>query len=56
MIKFTFKKFDSILYIVETGQKNYPAIKLYEKHGFKLVKEWLTDINIMKVKLEKTNY
>ena len=56
LIKFTFKKFDSILYIVETGQKNYPAIKLYEKHGFKLVKEWLTDINIMKVKLEKTNY
>lgn len=56
LIKFTFKKFDSILYIVETGQKNYPAIKLYEKHGFKLVKEWLTDINIIKVKLEKTNY
>jgi hypothetical protein len=42
--------------LLKLDKKNYPAIKLYEKHGFKLVKEWLTDINIIKVKLEKTNY
>ncbi len=57
LILYTFQNFKSTLYIVETGQKNKPAIKLYEKHGFELVKEWLTDINIIKVKLEKkTNY
>lgn len=38
---------------VETGLDNYPAVKLYERFGFKQTKKYLTDVGIMKVVFEK---
>ena len=40
---------------VETGLKNIPAVKLYESFGFKKVKEWLTDHNVIKIRLSLKN-
>lgn len=56
LMEFVFETFDSNLYVVETGLKNEPATKLYEKFGFKPVKQWDTDHGVRKVKFErKTN-
>lgn len=53
LLKFVFSSFDSELFMVETGVDNGPAIKLYEKFGFKEVKQWNTDHGIRKVRFEK---
>ncbi|WP_456459448.1 GNAT family N-acetyltransferase [Reichenbachiella sp.] len=39
---------------VETASANMPAIKLYQKHGYVLIDQWMTSFNIEKVKLVKT--
>ena len=51
MMTFVLKNFPSNNIIVETGVDNLPAIKLYEKFGFKIVEEWMTEVGIIKVKL-----
>jgi GNAT superfamily N-acetyltransferase len=43
------------LFTVETGLANIPAIKLYEKLGFKEVRQYLADPGIKKICLEKHN-
>ena len=55
LLEFIFYKFDSRLFIVETGADNMPAIELYKKHGFKEVKQWDTAFGIRKVAFEKYN-
>lgn len=37
---------------VETAVKNIPAIKLYEKQGFEIVKQWTPDHGIEKVAMQ----
>lgn len=53
LIEFTFNKFDSNLFIVETGVKNKPATELYKKLGFKEIKQWDTDFGVRKILFEK---
>ena len=42
LLEFTFKQYDSELFIVETGVDNVPATALYKKLGFKEIKLELT--------------
>ncbi|WP_282136245.1 GNAT family N-acetyltransferase [Seonamhaeicola maritimus] len=53
LMEFTFNRFDSELFIVETGVKNKPATELYKKLGFKEMKQWNTDFGIRKILFEK---
>lgn len=53
LIAYIFENYKTELFTVETGADNKPAIKLYEKHGFLLVKEFDTDFGIRKVRFEK---
>tara|TARA_B110000046_G_scaffold155592_1_gene166009 strand:- start:2792 stop:3247 length:456 start_codon:yes stop_codon:yes gene_type:complete len=53
LMEFTFKTFDSNLFVVETGVENEPASKLYMKFGFIEVKQWNTEHGIRKIKFEK---
>jgi len=53
LMKFVLENFQTEEVFVETGVDNIPAIMLYEKFGFKQVKEWDTDCGIRKVKLVK---
>jgi ribosomal protein S18 acetylase RimI-like enzyme len=53
LMEFVFNTFDSNLFIVETGLENEPATKLYEKFGFKEVKQWDTDHGVRKIKFER---
>ena len=54
LVEFTFDNFGTELFHVETGAANRPAILLYEKMGFEIIKKYLTDHGITKVRLEKT--
>ncbi len=45
--------FESILYTVETGTANDPAIKLYEKLGFKQIRQYIAGQGITKTCFEK---
>ncbi len=53
LIEFTFNRFNSKLFIVETGVKNIPATELYKKLGFKEIKQWNTDFGIRKILFER---
>ncbi len=53
LLEFVFNRFDSQLFIVETGVNNKPAIKLYEKLGFKEVRQWDTKFGIRKTLFER---
>lgn len=37
---------------VETAERNLPAIKLYQKFGFTIIKTWIPDHGIRKVRLK----
>ena len=52
-MKFVFDKLDSNLFVVETGLKNEPAIKLYKGLGFTEVTHRDTDHGVRKIKLER---
>ncbi len=54
LMVFVLKKFDSDLFVVETGLENGPATALYKKFDFKEVKQWDTDHGVRKVKFERT--
>ncbi|WP_420318061.1 GNAT family N-acetyltransferase [Ekhidna sp.] len=54
LLSHLFEQSSSNMYTVETGAKNDPAIKLYERHGFTLTKKWMTDVGIEKVAFVKT--
>ena len=53
LICFVFDKFDSDLFMVETGLNNGPAVELYKKFGFKEVKQLNTDHGVQKIKFER---
>ena len=53
LMKYVFNRFDSNLFVVETGLENGPAIELYKKLDFKEVKQWNTDYGIRKIKFER---
>lgn len=53
LVAFVLEKFNSPLFTVETGAANGPAIALYERFGFILVKKWMTEFGIEKVAFEK---
>tara|TARA_Y100001949_G_C15970422_1_gene323568 strand:+ start:894 stop:1340 length:447 start_codon:yes stop_codon:yes gene_type:complete len=53
LIEFIFEQHQVPFHSVATGAKNAPAIALYEKLGFKVVKEWDTDFGIRKVFMER---
>ena len=40
-------------FIVETGVKNLPAIKLYKKFNFIEIKQWDTDHGVRKIRFER---
>ena len=49
LIAFVFKTYNSKVYTVETGLANAPACKLYEKLGFKEVKQYNAEHGIRKI-------
>lgn len=53
LLEFIFNRFDSKLFIVETGANNKPATELYKKLGFKEIKQWDTDFGIRKILFER---
>lgn len=53
LVQFALDTFNSEVFNVETGADNRPAIGLYEKFGFRKIKEYVTDQGIRKVRLEK---
>ena len=53
LLEFVFNRFDSKLFIVETGVENGPATELYKKLGFKEVNQYDTDHGIRKIKFER---
>lgn len=46
-------KYKLIIFTVETGIDNQPAIKLYESFGFQELEQWDTNHGIRKVRFEK---
>lgn len=53
LLAFTFEKFDTHRFVVETGLDNIPAIRLYKKHEFVEIKQWDTHFGIRKVQFER---
>lgn len=53
LIDYVFNHYQSDTFMVETGAANGPAIKLYERFGFKLESEFDTSIGIRKVRFKK---
>ena len=53
LMEFVFNKFDSNLFVVETGLENEPAIELYKKFNFEDVKQWDTNHGVRKIKFER---
>ena len=52
LIDFVLDHFDSETFMVETGLANNPARKLYEKFGFKEIRQWDTDHGIRKIRFQ----
>lgn len=53
MVQFALDNFPAEVFNVETGAANLPAVLLYEKFGFRKIKEYLTEDDILKVRFEK---
>jgi ribosomal protein S18 acetylase RimI-like enzyme len=53
LMEFVLDRFDSYLFVVETGLENEPATILYKKFGFIEVKQWDTNHGVRKIKFEK---
>ncbi len=52
MINFVFANFKRSKFSVETGIDNIPARRLYQNHGFKELKKWMTNHGIVKIRYE----
>lgn len=55
LMAFVLENFNTSALFVETGINNHPAIKLYEKFGFKQTNQWDTECGIRKVRLDYQN-
>ena len=53
LISYLFDTSDSMVYTVETGAANLPAIGLYKKNGFVEIGHYNADFDIKKVRFEK---
>ena len=53
LIGFVLDFYKSNKYSVETGVDNHPALKLYKGFDFKEIRQWDTDHDVRKVRLEK---
>ena len=53
LILFVLNHFERSQFTVETGKNNSPARKLYEGFDFKLIKTYVADENIEKVRYQK---
>ena len=53
LVLFVLENSSSVLFSVETGLKNTPAINLYLNFGFKETKQWNTDHGVRKIRFEK---
>jgi ribosomal protein S18 acetylase RimI-like enzyme len=52
LIQFSMDKFPESLFYVETAAVNIPAISLYEKFGFRLIKTYMAELNVEKVRFQ----
>lgn len=52
LLQFVFDNYHTETFMVETGVDNYPAIALYQRFGFREVKQWDTDHGIRKIRFE----
>ena len=53
LMDFVLEKYEALLFTVETGVLNIPAIQLYTKLGFVETQQWDTDHGVRKVRFEK---
>tara|TARA_B100000700_G_C15043982_1_gene856875 strand:- start:2834 stop:3292 length:459 start_codon:yes stop_codon:yes gene_type:complete len=53
LVQFVLEKYTSKIFTVETGLKNYPAIKLYRIFNFQEQGQWDTDHGVTKVRFQK---
>ena len=53
VLQFVIDRYETKMFVVETGADNEPAKRLYEKIGFQEVLQWDTDHGIRKAKFEK---
>lgn len=51
LLQYILTSFDVELATVETAAQNAPAIKLYEKYGFRIIKKWTPSHGIEKVEM-----
>ena len=52
LVAYILDYYESDNFTVETGVNNLPAVKLYEKFDFKIIKEWDTDHGVRKVRFQ----
>ena len=53
LVQFVLDTYKSIIFTVETGVDNHPAIKLYISLGFEEQSQWDTDHGVRKVRFKK---
>ena len=53
LVQFVLDTYKSIIFTVETGVNNHPAIKLYISLGFEEQNQWDTDHGVRKVRFKK---
>ena len=53
LVEFVLDTYKSIIFTVETGVDNHPAIKLYISLGFEEQNQWDTDYGVRKVRFKK---
>jgi len=53
LISYLFDSLDSVIYTVETGAANQPAVTLYEKNGFVEIERYYAEFDIRKVRFER---
>ena len=53
MVEFVLNTYKSIIFTVETGVDNHPAIKLYISLGFEEQNQWDTNHGVRKVRFKK---
>ena len=53
LISYLFDSLDSVIYTVETGAENQPAVTLYKKNGFVEIERYYAEFDIRKVRFER---
>ena len=53
LVQFVLDTYKSIIFIVETGLDNHPAIQLYTSLGFEEQDQWNTNHGVIKVRFKK---